>query len=207
MRKLLFAFGISLFVFPSLAQKRKLSIEALTSTFFNSHRYEQVNGEHYLYGEFRVGLGINKYLDAHVFGAIQKRSFVYYARFDNPGNLVPLYMYRWYIPVGVSLRLYLTEFFEKNLSLIKDGSKWSIYNEAGLAFLMGRDINDSRDQFFKDMGAIVPYYLVPYKEEYGNLYMTFLFGVRRNFKGKFGVFAEAGSGALMYLQFGVSARF
>lgn len=207
MRKLLFAFGISLFVFPSLAQKKKLSFEALTSTFFNSHRHEQSNGEQYLYGEFRIGLGISKYLDAHVFGAIQKRSYIYYARFDNPGALIPLFMYRWFVPVGLSLRLYLTDFFEKNLGLIKDGSKWSIYNEAGLALLLGKDINDSRDQFFKDQGAFVPYYLYPYIEEYGKLYMTYLLGVRRNFKGKFGVFAEAGSGALMYLQFGVSTRF
>ena len=207
MRKLLFALGLSLFVFPSLAQKKKLSLEAVTSTFFNSHRHEMSNGEQYIYGEFRIGMSINNYLDAHVFAGMQKRSFIYYARFENTGSLIPLLMDRRFVPVGLSMRLYLTDFFQKNLGLIKDGTKWSIYNEAGFALLMGNDINDSRDQEYKNQGAFVPYYLFPYVEEYGKLYMTYLLGVRRNFKGNFGVFAEAGSGALMYLQFGVSARF
>ncbi len=93
------------------------------------------------------------------------------------------------------------------MKLWKKLGRWDVYNQVGVVILKGKDINDSRDNEFKNQGYFVPYYLYPYITRYNRLYLTYLFGVRYNFSKHIGLFLEAGEGALNDLQIGIAGKF
>lgn len=190
----------------SQGKKEKIYGEAIGSVFFPSGRFFYHNGDEGIYGEIRCGYVINQHLEVNAFAGHEKRYYMYFARFDN-GNEVPLFMDRHYIPIGINLRLNLTEFFYERLKLWKKEDKWDVYNQVGIVTLRGKDFHDDRDAYFKAQGAHVPYYFYPYVQEYGKVYLSYLAGVRLNFNRHLGVFIEGGQGALTDLQIGISTRF
>lgn len=197
---------IILVALTSFGQKG-VTAELIGSYHFNSERHSSENGDPGIYGEIRLGYRLSRYFEINAFVGYQERGFIYYAQFDNPWKLVPLFMNRQYVPVGANGRLYLTDLFFEKLRLWKKAGRWDVYNQIGFAVLKGSDKNDERDDYFKNQGAYVPYYLVPYRVEYNNFYITYLAGIRYNFNPKLGIFIEGGDGALMNLQLGISARF
>ena len=182
------------------------SVEAIGSVFFNSERHANENGDQGMYYELRFGKALNKYLDVNFGAGYQKRSFIYYAQKASVG-FIPLYMDRHYVPVNASVRLYLSEFFNKDLKVWKKPGKFDVYYQLGLSTLKGKDVFDDREEDFRSQGFYVPYYLEPYVQEYGKVYITNLAGARYNFNPHFGLFIEGGDGALMTLQIGISTRF
>jgi hypothetical protein len=205
--KLFYFLVLGIFLSTTLFGQKKTYVEGIGSFYFNSERHANDNGDQDVYGEIRIGYSANNYVSANVFAGFQRRGFIYYARFESPFRLVPLFMNRRYIPFGANLRIDITDVFYQKLKLWKKQGRWNIYNQIGFAFLAGKDKNDSRDNSFKNQGAYVPYYLVPYVVEYNNFYITYLAGLRYNLNKGLGIFIEGGDGALMNLQFGVSAKF
>jgi len=183
----------------------KISIEAISSVHFNSERHANENGDQNIYSELRIGKPINKYFEIHISAGHQKRSFIYYAQKNSVGFL-PLYMERRYIPFCINGRVNLSEFFYEKLHLWKEKGRFDIYYQLGVATLRGKDYLDEREDSFRSQGFYVPYYLVPYVNEYGKVYIINLAGLRYNISPHAGFFLEGGDGALMTLQLGFSAR-
>lgn len=204
---LLFLFVFALSYFTSICQtKNDFLIDVIGSAFFPSKRHATENGDQGIYYELRIGKKLSNYFEGHISVGYQSRSFIYYAQ-ENSVGLVPLYMDRHYVPVGVSGRVVLSDFFFEKLGLWKKKGKFDVYYQLGIATLRGKDILDEREESFTGQGYYVPYYIVPYAQEYGKVYITNLAGLRYNFTPQAGVFVEGGDGALMTLQLGFSARF
>lgn len=205
--QLLFLFGFTISWFTGIGQaKSKILIDVIGSAFFDSKRHATANGDQGVYYELRIGKSLKKYLEGHISVGYQQRSFIYYAQ-ENSVGLVPLYMDRHYVPVGVSGRIILSDFFFEKLGLWKKKGRFDVYYQLGVATLRGKDIPDEREGSFTAQGYYVPYYMVPYVQEYGKVYVTNLAGLRYNFTPSLGVFVEGGDGALMTLQLGLSGRF
>jgi len=184
----------------------RFTLEALGATSFDSERWFNHNEEEgYFYGEFRVGYKFNKYLESSAFVGYQRRYYGYFAQAQN-GSLYVLYMERHYLPIGINFRVYLSEFFYEKLKLWKKKGKWDIYNQIGFAILQEKDKRDSREEFYRNMGAYVPYYVYPYVQRDGQKFFIYVAGIRYNFSNAFGVFLEGGEGARSNLQIGLSAN-
>ena len=181
------------------------TIEMLASVEANSARFFNSNENDHFYFELRAGYRINKIFEVNIFAGYKLKNYIYFA--EKNGNLLPLFMYRYYIPVGINGRIYLSDFFYKNLKLWKKSGRWDVYNQVGVAILKGHDVNDSRDNEFKNQGYFVPFYLDPYVIRYNKIYLTYLLGVRYNFSKNFGLFLEGGEGALNTLQIGAAIKF
>jgi hypothetical protein len=181
-------------------------VDAIGSAFFPSKRHATENGDQGIYYEIRIGKSFKNYFEGNISIGYQSRSFIYYAQ-ENSVGLVPLYMDRHYVPVGVNGRIILSDFFFEKLGLWKKRGKFDVYYQLGIATLRGKDILDEREESFAGQGYYVPYYIVPYVQEYGKVYITNLAGLRYNFTPTLGVFVEGGDGALMTLQLGFSGRF
>jgi hypothetical protein len=184
----------------------RIRIEAIGSVLFDSERWFNHNEEEdYFYGEFRIGYRFTHYIEANVFIGYEKRHFGYFAQQN--ANLYLLDMERHYTPVGINFRLDLSDFFYELLKLWKKKGKWDIYNQIGFAVLKEKDIRDNREEFYRNQGAYVPYFLYPYVERNGQKYFTYMAGIRYNFSKKLGIFIEGGQGAFKDLQIGISAKF
>lgn len=101
----------------------------------------------------------------------------------------------------------LSDFFFEKLRLWKKEGRFDVYYQVGLATLRGKDLRDDREESFRGQGYYVPFYLSPYVQEYGKVYITNLAGLRYNLSPHIGIFVEGGDGALMTLQAGLSGRF
>jgi len=176
------------------------------SVFFDSERwFNQNEEENYFYGELRTGYSFNKYIEASFFAGYERRYFGYFA--EQNGNLFLLSMERNYVPVGINFRLYLSDFFFEKLKLWKKKERWDVYNQIGIAVMKVKDKRDSRESYYRNQGAYVPYFLYPYVERNGQKYFTYMAGIRYNFSKKLGIFIEGGQGAFKDLQIGLSAKF
>ncbi|HKC36071.1 MAG TPA: hypothetical protein VKB95_08410 [Chitinophagaceae bacterium] len=185
--------------------KNSITIEVLAATSTNSRRFFNHNENDHFYFELRAGYRINNFFEINFFTGYKLKGYIYFAQKN--GNLLPLFMDRHYVPVGINGRIYYTDFFYEKLKLWKKPGRWDIYNQVGVAILKGKDINDSRENEFRNQGYFVPYYLYPYVTRYNKGYLTYLFGVRYNFSKHIGLFLEGGVGALNDLQIGMAAKF
>jgi hypothetical protein len=182
------------------------SVSPEGSLTFESARHFHYNENVGIYGEARISYRINSYFEAGLFVGRQKRFYIYFAQ-DQIGNQVPLFMERYYIPGGLNMRLYISDFFQEKLRLWKKQGRWDVYLQLGIVRLFGHDANDVREQEFSNQGYIVPYFKYPYVEEYGKIYPSYVLGLRYNAGRHFGVFIEGGDGALTTLQIGFRAVF
>ena len=181
-------------------------LEALGATLFDSERWFNHNEEEgYFYGEFRAGYKFNRYLELNAFVGYQRRYYGYFAQAQN-GSLYLLHMERHYLPIGINFRIYLSEFFYEKLKLWKKKGKWDIYNQIGFAILQEKDKRDNREEFFRNQGAYVPYYLYPYVQRDGQKFFIYVAGIRYNFSNALGLFIEGGEGARSNLQIGLSVK-
>ncbi len=188
-------------------RKSVVKIEAIGSVLFDSKRWFNHNEEEgYIYFEFRTGYRFNKYLEANAFVGYQRRFYGYFAQAQN-GSLFPLHMERQYLPIGINFRIYLSEFFYEKLRIWKKMGRWDIYNQIGFTVLQEKDKRDGREEYYRNQGAYVPYYLYPYAQRDGHKFLVYMVGIRHNFSNKFGVFLEGGEGARTNLQIGLSAKF
>jgi hypothetical protein len=185
--------------------QKRITIEVLSATSTNSKRFFNSNENDHFYFELRAGYRINKNFEANIFAGYKLKNYIYFAQKN--ANLIPLFMDRHYVPVGINGRIYLSDFFHEKLKLWKKPGRWDVYNQIGVVILKGKDINDSRDNDFRNQGFFVPFYLYPYATRYNRPYLTFLFGARYNFSKNFGLFLEGGMGALNDLQIGVAKKF
>ena len=185
--------------------QKKIAIEVLTATSTNSARFFNYNENDHFYFELRVGYRVNKLFETNLFVGYKEKNYIYFAQKN--ADLVPLFMDRHYIPIGLNGRIYYTDFFFEKLKLWKKEGRWDIYNQLGVVILKGKDVNDNRDNEFKNQGYFVPYYLFPYSIKYNKVYLAYLLGVRYNFSNSLGLILEGGQGALNDLQIGVAIKF
>src|SRR4030095_8637681 len=193
--------------FISIGQEvqKKVVIEILTATSTNSARFFTYNENDHFYFELRAGYRINRFFETNLFIGYKEKNYIYFAQKD--ANLIPLFMDRHYVPIGINGRIYFSDFFYEKLKLWKKPGRWDIYNQLGVVILKGKDVNDSRESEFRNHGYYTPYYLFPYSVKYNKVYLAFLFGIRYNFSNTTGLLLEAGQGALNDLQIGASVRF
>jgi hypothetical protein len=193
------------FISISQSLQKKIIVEALAATSTNSTRFFNYNENDHFYFELRIGYRINRIFETNLFVGYKEKNFIYFAQGN--GNLLPLFMDRHYIPIGLNGRIYYTDFFYEKLKLWKKSGRWDVYNQVGIVILKGKDVNDSRENEFRNQGYYVPYYLYPYSVKYNKIYLTYLFGVRYNFSNSVGLFLEGGQGALNDLQIGAALKF
>jgi hypothetical protein len=195
------------FPFISIAQalQNKITVEALAATSTNSNRFFNYNENDHFYFELRAGYRINRFFETNLFVGYKEKNYIYFAQKN--ADLVPLFMDRHYVPIGINGRIYFSDFFYEKLKLWKKEGRWDVYNQLGVVILKGKDVNDNRENEFRNQGYYVPYYLYPYNVEYNKVYLTYLFGVRYNFSNSVGLFLEAGLGALNDLQIGIAVKF
>lgn len=195
------------FPFTSKGQdkQKKITLEILASALCNSQRFYNLNETDHSYFELRAGYKLDNFFETSVFAGYKLKNFIYFA--EKNGNQIPLFMQRHYTPVGINGRIYLSDFFFEKLKLWKKPGQCDVYNQVGLAILKGQDVNDSRDDEFRNNGYYVPFYSYPYVVQYNLCYITYLFGVRYNFSKNFGLFLEGGEGALNNFQVGIAGKF
>ncbi len=206
LRKLIVLFCLSCpFILKGQDKQKKATIEILGAVLTNSARFYNFNETDHSYIELRAGYKLNDYFETNVFVGYKLKNFIYFA--EKNGNQIPLFMQRHYTPVGINVRIYLSDFFFEKFNLWEKTGQCDIYNQVGLAILKGRDVNDSRDNEFRNNGYYVPFYKYPYVVKYNMCYVTYLFGIRFNFSKNFGLFVEGGEGALNNFQIGIAGKF
>ena len=146
----------------------KISVEVISAISTDSKRHFHYNTNTGVYYETRIGYRINKFFEVNLFVGYQLRNYLYYA--EKSGNQVALIMDRHYVPFGFNSRLYLSDFFYEKMNLWKKKKKWDVYIQLGAMQLRGKDINDDRDEFYKNQGYVVPFYAYPYQIDYNHFY-------------------------------------
>lgn len=184
--------------FAQSQYKKVFEAEINGSAFFDSRRHFYHNGNEGIYKEIKLSYGLNQFFELGLLGGHQYRSYGYFKKINN--DFVILFIDRDYMPIGINIRLNLTDFFVHELKWIKQKERWKVYTQVIPTVLLVSDKRDPRDDG-KDI-----LYLYPYVQPNGKKYLGFMSGIKYFVSKHLGFAIEGGDGAIATLQIGATLR-
>lgn len=181
----------------------QIDVEFVNFPVASSKRIFDYNTNTRWYFEGRINKKIHKYWDVGAAIGYQERNYIYFAVDNNPSTYrqYPLFMKRNFMPIALTGRLYLSEFFHQQLKFWKNPKKWDTYLQLGAVWLSVKDVRDPNEDAFRNLGFYAPAYIYPYVLRDKQKYLSYIFGVRYNLN-KFSFISEFGEGMLTNITVG-----